>query len=197
MGVSVPEQRKIARSYHKESSAEDILKLLKDTAHECRLTALFILIHKYERAASEEEKTRWYELYMDNLEYVNNWDLVDSSAYKIVGRQLLKASRQPLYNLLRSSHLWSERVAVIATYEFIKHCDYEDTLRITGKLMNHTHDLIHKACGWMLREIGKRDFNIEYEFLKENYRLMPRVMLRYAIEKFPYELRKEFLLGRV
>jgi 3-methyladenine DNA glycosylase AlkD len=128
---------------------------------------------------------------------VNNWDLVDASAYKIMGDFLLNRDRGILYELTRSNDLWKQRIAMIATFQFIRHKQYEDTLKIAEILLHHKHDLIHKAVGWMLREMGKRDFATEERFLRRFYKEMPRTMLRYAIEKFPEELRQDFLKGRI
>ena len=137
------------------------------------------------------------DLYIRNLQYVNNWDLVDSSAYKILGAYLFDKDRSILYRLARSDHLWSQRVAIIATLFFIRKNQFSDTLNIAENLLNHEHDLIHKAVGWMLREVGKRDFQTEFEFLKQHYKKMPRIMLRYAIERFDPELRQQFLNGSI
>ncbi|MCR3921235.1 MAG: DNA alkylation repair protein, partial [Firmicutes bacterium] len=134
-------------------------------------------------------------LYLRNTAYVNNWDLVDSSADKILGAYLMNKEKDTLYMLARSDNLWEQRIAIIATFHFIKNGFFSDTLKLAEILMTHPHDLIHKAVGWMLREVGKRDFQLEYDFLLEYYQRMPRTMLRYAIEKFPPELRQQFLKG--
>lgn len=134
---------------------------------------------------------------MDNLEHVNNWDLVDTSADKILGAYLFDKNRSILYELAKTNHLWSQRIAIIATLYFIRHNQFSDTLEIAKILLNHHHDLIHKAVGWMLREVGNRDFETEFEFLKAHYKQMPRTMLRYAIEKFEPELRQKFLTGSI
>ena len=145
----------------------------------------------------EIRKRRYYETYMAHLEYINHWDLVDTSAMHIPGAYLFDRAREPLYELAGSDHLWSRRVAIISTYYFIKRDDFEDTLALAEILLHDPHDLMHKAVGWMLREVGKRDRAVEEEFLARTYREMPRTMLRYAIEKFPEELRQAFLKGRV
>ncbi|NLB34609.1 MAG: DNA alkylation repair protein [Elusimicrobia bacterium] len=197
LGVRVPDQRKIARKYYMDASKKDILGLLRDPYHDFRHAGLLILILKYEKATSDSDRNFLYNLYVENLDYVDNWNLVDTSAYKIVGEHLLKRDRTFLYQLAESGHLWRERVAIVATYRFIKDGDFSDSLKITEIFLSHPHDLIHKACGWMLREVGKKDFNVEYDFLMKYYNRMPRVMLRYAIEKFPPALREDFIKGRV
>jgi 3-methyladenine DNA glycosylase AlkD len=194
-GVTVPNQRKIARKYHHLLSIDQIKPLICDPVHECRLTALFICIAKFEQAKTETVREQVVRLYLDHLQYINNWDLVDSSAYKILGVYLFDRERQLLYELAETGELWKQRVAIISTLHFIRNSDFSDTLDLALMLIDHPHDLIHKAIGWMLREIGKRDFEIEYEFLQHNYRKMPRTMLRYAIEKFEPDLRKQFLNG--
>jgi 3-methyladenine DNA glycosylase AlkD len=195
LGVTVPLQRKIAHTHYCEISLSDLGELLRDQFHECRLTALFILVLKYENAALAEEKKLLADYYLGNIDYVNNWDLVDSSAYKILGPFLENRDRGLLYELARSGHLWRQRIAIISTMHFIRAGDFADTLKLAEMLLKHEHDLIHKAVGWMLREVGKRDFDAEYQFLKCHYQTMPRTALRYAIEKFDPALRKQFLSG--
>lgn len=197
IGVSVPDQRKIARSYFQAFSLSELEKLIRDPLHECRLTAIFILILKFEKAETEPEREALVKIYLDNLMWINNWDLVDSSAYKILGPHLFRKDRSALYDLAASGELWKQRVAVITTLFFIRNKDYADILNLARLLLRHEHDLMHKAIGWMLREVGNRDFDLEYNFLKQHYRVMPRTMLRYAIEKFDEELRQKFLKGLV
>ncbi len=197
LGVQVPLQRKIARKHFKDISLDETEKLLQDPVHECRLTALFILCLRYEKARGEEDKAELVNLYLRNLSYVNNWDLVDSSAYKILGPYLMDKKKDMLYELAASGELWQERIAVIATMHFIKNGRFTETLKLAEQFLGHKHDLMHKAVGWMLREVGKQNFNVEYEFLLKHYRIMPRTMLRYAIEKFDAELRKKFLHGTI
>ena len=138
-----------------------------------------------------------FDNYLSMRRFVNNWDLVDSSAHKIVGPQLVGRDRSLLYDLAASDDLWDRRIAIMSTYHFIREGDFEDTLRIAELLLDDDEDLIHKAVGWMLREVGNRERNIEEEFLREHYMNMPRTMLRYAIEKFPEQRRKAYLDGRV
>lgn len=197
LGIKVPDQRKVAKKYYRNISLEGVQILLRSPIHEYRLTALLILVYKFEKAKLDEDKDAIVDLYINNLEYVNNWDLVDASAYKILGAYLEERDRSILYRLARSNHLWSQRVAIIATLWFIRKNQFSDTLNIAEILLNHEHDLIHKAVGWMLREVGKKDFETEFEFLKMHYKQMPRTMLRYAIEKFEPELRQQFLKGLV
>lgn len=195
LGVTVPLQRKIARNHYRKIGLSDLGHLLRDEFHECRLTALFILVLKYEKAAGAEEKQLLADYYLGNIDYVNNWDLVDSTAYKILGPHLEKRDRSLLYELAGSGYLWRQRVAIISTLHFIRAGDFADTLKLAEILLNHEHDLIHKAVGWMLREVGNREFDAEYKFLERHYKAMPRTALRYAIEKFDPALRKQFLTG--
>jgi 3-methyladenine DNA glycosylase AlkD len=197
IGVKVPYQRKVARKFYKNVTLEDIETLLREPVHEYRLTAIFLLVLKYEKARSEEEKKSIVDLYLNNCSYVNNWDLVDASAEYILGPYLLERDREILYRFARSGHLWQQRIAVMTTHYFIRNGQFEDTFNIASILLKHEHDLIHKAVGWMLREVGKRDFEAAFNFLKEHYREMPRTMLRYAIEKYDEELRQKFLKGQV
>lgn len=195
VGLSVPQSRVIAEKY-KSLPFFDIKQLLKSKIHEQRLISLFILIYQFQKG-TEEEKKNIYEFYLEHASYVNNWDLVDTSADKIVGGYLMNKDRSILKKLAKSQNLWERRIAMIATYWFIKQNKFDDVLTIAEILVNDKHDLIQKAVGWMLREIGKRDQQVEENFLKTYYKIMPRTMLRYAIEKFPQTLRKEYLEGRV
>lgn len=195
IGVKVPIQRKVARKYFKTLSLEEVEVLLRGPIHEYRLTALIILVNKFEKAKTAQERKNIKEFYLKNISYVNNWDLVDSSADKILGAYLFDKEKDILYEFAKSDNLWENRAAIISTYYFIKNEVFEDTLKLAKILLNHEHDLIHKAVGWMLREVGNRNLEIEYNFLKEHYKKMPRTMLRYAIEKFEPELRNKFLRG--
>lgn len=197
IGVAVPKQRAIARRHYRDIGLEDLTSLLRDSAHESRLTALFMLVYKFEKAKTDSQRKDLAGLYLENLDYINNWDLVDSSADKILGAYLSTRNKDVLYEFARQGHLWKQRIAIITTLYFIRQGAYEDTIKIAKILLYHEHDLIHKAVGWMLREVGKRDFDVEYNFLREHYTDMPRTMLRYAIEKSPPELRKKFLLGQI
>jgi len=197
IGVTVPNQRKVAKKYFGLIQLNEVENLLHETFHEYRLTALFILVNKYDKAISDNEKKAIVDLYLNNITYINNWDLVDSSADKILGPYLLDKRKDILYEFANSNDLWQQRIAIITTYYFIKHNRFDDTLTISAILLNHKHDLIHKAVGWMLREIGNRDFDVELNFLKNHYKKMPRTMLRYAIEKFEEGLRQQFLKGGI
>lgn len=197
LGVVVPDQRKVARKYYKAASIKDIEELLNEPYHEYRLTALFMMVYKFEKAKDKKEKEEIVNTYLKNIEAVNNWDLVDSSAPQILGPFLCDKNRGILYEMAQTPDLWKQRIAIMSTFYFIKQGEYDDALKISEILLNHKHDLIHKAVGWMLREIGNRDFEVEYNFLKENYKAMPRTMLRYAIEKFEPDLRQKFLKGLI
>jgi 3-methyladenine DNA glycosylase AlkD len=191
LGIPVPEQRKIAKRYV-DLSLEDLHELLNSKVHEHRFTALVILISKY-RKAEESGKKEIFDFYLRNTENVNNWDLVDLSAPRIVGDYLINRERSILYKLAKSDSLWERRISILSTFTFIYNNDFEDALNISELLLHDEHDLIHKAVGWALREIGKRDQNVEERFLAKHCLHMPRTMLRYAIEKFDEEKRKRYL----
>jgi 3-methyladenine DNA glycosylase AlkD len=192
LGIVVPEQRKIVKKYYQLIKIEELEKLLKSKFHEARLTALLMLVEKFGQA-EKKVKNQIYKLYLKNTKYINNWDLVDLSAPRIVGGYLLSKDRKILYQLAKSKSLWEKRIAVLATFMFIRNNQFEDSIKISRILLNDSHDLIHKAVGWMLREVGKRDLKIEEKFLQKYYCSMPRTMLRYAIEKFPERKRKDYL----
>ena len=191
LGIKVPSQRQIAQKY-KNLQLKEIKNLLNSKIHEYRLTALLLLIEKYKKAG-EKEKKKIFNFYLSNTKKINNWDLVDLSAYKIIGDYLLNKPRDILYKLAKSKNLWERRIAIIAAFTFIKNNDFKDCLKISKILLNDEHDLIHKAVGWMLREVGKRDQKVEEKFLNKYYKKMPRVMLRYSIEKFSVKKRKKYL----
>ncbi len=180
--VPVPIQRKIAKKYFKTIKQKELLKLLHSPWHEERLTALIILTYQFEKA-DEEERERIFNFYLKKTKYINNWDLVDCSAYKIVGVFLLKRNKNILYQLAQSKSLWERRIAVVATLEFIRQGEFTPTMKIAKMLLNDDHDLIHKAVGWMIREVGKREEKVLTNFLEKHSTQMPRTMLRYAIEK--------------
>jgi len=197
IGVSVPNQRKVSLIYFKETTLEDIQNLLNSEVHEHRLTALFILVKKYQKANKFEDREKMAKLYLNNIDRVNGWDLVDSSAHFIVGPYVHETEKFLILDkLAESNHLWKQRVSIIATYFLIRQRNFEHTIRISEKLVNHKHDLIHKAVGWMLREIGNRSLKDELPFLDKYASQMPRTMLRYAIEKFEPELRANYLTMR-
>ena len=195
IGVRVPVLRKLIKDYL-DLPIEEIKLLLQSAIHEERLFALLLLV-RISSKADEAEKKSIYELYLKSTAYINNWDLVDTSAEHIVGRYLKDKNRTPLYRLAKSTDLWERRIAIMATFHFIKHHDFADTLQIAKILLSDRHDLIHKAVGWMLREIGNRDLSAEENFLQKHYEKMPRTMLRYAIEKFPEAKRQRYLKGEI
>jgi len=194
LGVQVPDLRKIVRKYD-NIPLDDILQLLMSKIHEERLIALFTMV-EMARRTDVYGKEVLFKTYLENIQYINNWDLVDLSAEKIVGSYLFERPKDILYSLAASENLWKRRIAVMATFDFIKKGFYQETLKIAKILLNDPHDLIHKAVGWMLREIGKRCSRAVLEkFLNDNYKQMPRTMLRYAIEKLPEDLRLQYLNG--
>jgi 3-methyladenine DNA glycosylase AlkD len=193
IGVMVPNIRKVAKEFQDAPIAE-IVKLLRSSVHEERLLALLMLVNGFAKG-DDAVKKKIFGLYLKNTRFINNWDLVDLSAPNIVGAYLSDKKRKPLYDLARSRDLWKRRIAILATFAFIKQNDHADALGIAKILLHDTHDLIHKAVGWMLREMGKRDLPAEERFLKQHYRTMPRTMLRYAIERFPEVKRMKYLKG--
>ncbi len=195
VGIKVPPLRILSKKY-KEISFDETLQLLASEIHEERLLSLFILIQKFEKA-DDREKNRIYKYYLKNKRFINNWDLIDLSAPKIVGEFLLDKDRSILYKLAKSKNIWDKRIAILSTFRFIKENQFEDALNICEILLNDNHDLIHKAVGWMLREIGKRNLKTEEKFLLNRYKKMPRTMLRYAIEKFTETKRQAYLKSKV
>src|SRR4029450_7207825 len=193
-GIRVPVIRKLAKEYQGLTLAES-QKLICSSYHEDRLLALLILVRTYERG-DNAVKRKVYNLYLKNARFINNWDLVDVSAPQIVGGFLWDKDRDALCGLAQSSNLWQRRVAIMATFHFIRRGDFTDTLKMAVMLLPDREDLIHKAVGWMLREVGKRDRQAEERFLNEHCGRMPRVMLRYAIEKFPEAKRRQYLRGK-
>lgn len=195
IGIVVPNQRIVAKEY-KDLPLPEIQKLLNSKIHEYRLTALLILTYKFPKA-DEQTKQEIVKLYLHNTQNINNWDLVDLSALYILGKYFSNHSgREILYKLSLSKNLWERRIAILSTFEFIRNKQYIDSLKLAELLVHDKHDLMHKAVGWMLREIGKRDLKTEENFLKEHYQTMPRTMLRYAIEKFPEPKRQFYLLKK-
>jgi 3-methyladenine DNA glycosylase AlkD len=195
LGIRVPVLRKLVKKYRGISIAE-VYKLLHSKFHEERLLAILMLVQLFKTADDDEQK-QIYDLYLRNTEFINNWDIVDISAGNIVGAYLYEKDRIPLYHLVKSENLWERRISIIATFYFIRKNDFEETLKISKILLHDKEDLIQKAVGWMLREVGKKVIEIEEEFLEEHYKKMPRTMLRYAIEKFPEARRKMYLRGEV
>ncbi len=193
LGIPVPELRKLSRVY-RDIPLETTKTLLESPIHEERMLALLILVLKYANGDAGAQK-RIYTLYLNNTKFINNWDLVDLSAHYIVGPFLMDKSKKPLYRLAASRSLWERRIAIMATFHYIRQNFYSVTLKIAEILISDKEDLIHKAVGWMLHEVGKRDLQTEEEFLKPRYKNMPRTMLRYAIEKFSTTKRQRYLKG--
>ena len=195
IGVQVPAARKVARRYA-AIPLRQVRSLLRSSVHEERLLALLILVQKFGKADPGGQR-EIYAFYLEHVAHINNWDLVDLSADMIVGAYLLPRKRGVLRRLARSKDLWERRISIIATFHFIRRGEFEDTLAIAELLLHDDHDLIHKAVGWMLREVGNRDREAEERFLKRHYRGMPRTMLRYAIERFPEAKRLAYLRGEM
>ena len=195
LGIRVPVVRRCVTDFRDVDPAE-VLKLLKSRWHEARLLALLLLVDRYRRG-TDKDRRAVYRAYLANTAYVNNWDLVDLTAHHIVGAYLFGRSRMPLYRLARSGDLWERRISIVSTFYFIRYNDYADSLGLAEVLLNDGHDLIHKAVGWVLREVGKSDLRQEETFLAKHYRKMPRTMLRYAIERFPENRRQAYLKGKI
>jgi 3-methyladenine DNA glycosylase AlkD len=192
IGVMVPQSRKVAKKFSQLQLLE-VKMLLYSRIHEERLVALLILVWRYSSVlSSREEKEEIVKFYLDNIKQVNNWDLVDLSAPNILGAHLIDRDRRLLYGLARSENVWERRIAILATCHFIRYGDFSDTLKIAEMLLQDRHDLIHKAAGWMLREVGKRDVASEEAFLEKHRSVMPRTMLRYAIERLPESKRRRY-----
>lgn len=194
IGLTVPQSRKIAIKY-KHFYLKEVEQLLSSKIHEYRLIALLLLVHNYKN--NEEKRKEIYNFYLKNTKNINNWDLVDLSSHKIVGHFLSDKDKSILYKLAKSKNIWERRIAIISTANFIQQGRFTDTLEISKMLLHDKHDLIHKAVGWMLREVGKKDKAVLENFLKRHYKSMPRTMLRYAIEKFPEKERKKYLKGEI
>lgn len=194
IGIKVPILRQIAKKYWQNINFNQLIELLQNPIHEYRMVALFIMILQFTKSEQKEQELI-VETYLNNTQYINNWDLVDLSAPKIIGAYLLKqpAKRTLLYQLAKTDKLWKKRIAMLSCYTFIKQNEFSDALKIAEILLNDEHDLIHKAVGWMLREIGKIDLTTEENFLKKHAQHMPRTMLRYAIEKFEENKRQFYL----
>ncbi len=196
LGITVPQIRIVAKQC-KDLSLKEIEKLLQSTIHEERLLALIILVNQFKKADEDKQK-QIFDLYLSNTKYINNWDLVDVSAEYIIGGYLINRSKTILKKLALSTSIWERRIAIIATFQFIKQKQHEHTFIIAKILLKDDHNLIHKAVGWMLREVGKRISEaIEETFLQQHYQQMPRTMLRYAIERFEEKKRKKYLNGSI
>lgn len=193
IGITVPDSRKLAKKYS-SLSLKEVNTLLKSKVHEERLIGLLILIQIYNSSIKKEEIV---DFYLNNTSSINNWDLVDLSADKILGDYLFDKNKKELYLLAKSKNLWERRISIVSTYYFIKNGRFQETLDIAEILLKDKEDLIQKATGWMLREIGKRDIQALESFLLKNYKAMPRTMLRYSIERFPEHKRKDYLNGKI
>ena len=195
LGITVPKQRQIAERF-KDIGLNEIQELLNSQIHEKRLIALLILVERFKKS-DEKGKKEIFEFYLNNTKRINNWDLVDLSAPNIVGAFLLDKNRDTLHKLAISENLWEKRISIISTFAFIRNNEVEDTLNISKSLLGDKHDLIHKAVGWALREVGKKNQEALEDFLRKHYKIMPRTMLRYSIEKFPEEKRQKYIKGKI
>lgn len=202
LGIVMPKLRGLVKEYWKDLKITEIEKLLKSGFHEERMIALLLLVKKFETGEEQDPSTgsissgqgKIFKLYLKNMKFINNWDLVDLTAPNIVGEYLKDKDRKVLYKLAKSKNLWEKRISILATFQFIKNKDPKDTLKISEMLLQDDQDLIHKAVGWMLREVGKKcGEGIEEKFLQKHVKKMPRTMLRYAIERFPEKKRQFYL----
>ncbi|MFP7656676.1 DNA alkylation repair protein [Chryseobacterium proteolyticum] len=198
LGVKVPDQRIVAKEYYSKISLKELSVLLASGFHEYRLTALFMLISKFEKTKVAEEKKEIVDFYLNHLPYINNWDLVDSSCYKILGRYAFENQQEHLLrDLSHSDEMWHKRIAVVGTMHYIKKGFFHLTKEFVTTNLSHTHDLMHKANGWLLREMGNKNEGELVAYLNKYYKEMPRTCLRYAIEKLNEELRQDYLKGRI
>ena len=197
LGVPAPVLRKIAKNYFKTLTLQDLNNAIQNKYHEVRSCTLMVLILQYQHTNNTETKKQIFDFYLSNINYINNWDLVDISASNIIGNYLFhhnqKSSQEIIQKLANTEHLWSQRIAIVSTHYFIKQKQYNITLNLSEKFCRHKHDLIHKATGWMLREIGKQDKKVLVEFLNKNIKIMPRITLSYAIEKFDKKEKENFI----
>jgi 3-methyladenine DNA glycosylase AlkD len=191
LGITVPTQRNVAKNYY-ELSLKEIKELLKSNIHEYRFTALVILVHQFKQG-DENKRKKIYEFYIKNAKRINNWDLVDTSAPKIVGQYLVDKDKSNLYKLCTSKNLWEKRIAMLATYAFIQNKEFDDIIKLSKIYLNEKHDLMHKAVGWMLREAGKKDEKVLTNFLEKYSKVMPRTMLRYSIERLTKKQKEKYM----
>lgn len=194
-GVTTPEIKAVIQDFTFTLSLEEIENILSSELHEARMAALIMLVNRYQKRADEREKIA--NIYLNNTKHINNWDLVDISAAKILGVHCFPNESSKLYKLSKSSDLWEQRIAIVSTHHFIQNDSFDPTLHICKSFLNHPHDLIHKACGWMLREIGKRSQKELVNWLDIHYKDMPRTMLRYSIERFDEDMRLSYLNGKI
>ncbi|MBW8522014.1 DNA alkylation repair protein [Chryseobacterium chendengshani] len=198
IGVVVPEQRKVAKEYFSKIDLGELSELLSSEIHEHRLTALFMLILKFEKSKDQTVNDEIVEFYLNHIQYVNNWDLVDTSCYKILGRYAFENQNENLLRKLTDSeNMWHKRIAVVGTMYYVKNGFFELTKEFVTHNLHHPHDLMHKANGWLLREMGNKNETELISFLNQYYKVMPRTCLRYAIEKLDESLRQDYLKGRI
>ena len=199
IGVVVPDSRKLVKEYWQKAELSDVQEILKSEFHEMRLVALLILVNKFEKSKDKTEQKKLVDFYLKNTKYINNWDLVDLSCYKLLGRYCFENQKDDiLRELSNSDNMWEKRIAIVATMHHIKKGkSFDLTQELVLNNLNHPHDLMHKANGWLLREIGNKDEEVLLDFLKIYYQNMPRTTLRYAIEKLDEDLRQDFLKGRI
>ena len=199
IGVVVPDSRKLVKEYWQKAELSDVQEILKSEFHEMRLVALLILVNKFEKSKDKTEQKKLVDFYLKNTKYINNWDLVDLSCYKLLGRYCFENQKDNiLRKLSNSDNMWEKRIAIVATMHHIKKGkSFDLTQELVLNNLNHPHDLMHKANGWLLREIGNKDEEVLLDFLKIHYQNMPRTTLRYAIEKLDEDLRQDFLKGRI
>ena len=199
IGVVVPDSRKLVKEYWQKAELSDVQEILKSEFHEMRLVALSILVNKFEKSKDKTEQKKLVDFYLKNTKYINNWDLVDLSCYKLLGRYCFENQKDDiLRELSNSDNMWEKRIAIVATMHHIKKGkSFDLTQELVLNNLNHPHDLMHKANGWLLREIGNKDEEVLLDFLKIYYQNMPRTTLRYAIEKLDEDLRQDFLKGRI
>jgi 3-methyladenine DNA glycosylase AlkD len=196
LGIKVPDIRKVVKKYYFDISFDEIKYFLYSKYHEYRMLGVLVLTYQY-KSKKITNKDAIYDFYIQHISQVNNWDLVDVTCPHVVGRHLLNKDRTILYNLANSNDLWEKRIAIVSTFAFINAHQFEDTLKIADILLNDTHDLIHKAVGWAIRNVGIKDKDAMKEFLNPRYKTMPRTMLRYAIEKMPEDIRQMYLKGLI
>jgi 3-methyladenine DNA glycosylase AlkD len=198
LGVKVPDQRVVAKAYYSKISLKELSELLSSKFHEHRLTALFILVNKFEKTKDSKEKEEIVKFYLDHLQFINNWDLVDSSCYKILGCYAFENKKEKiLIGLSDSDEMWHKRMAVVGTMHYVKKGSFDLTKEFVTNNLKHEHDLMHKANGWLLREMGNKNEEELIRYLDQYYKEMPRTCLRYAIEKLDEEIRQDYLKGRI
>lgn len=198
IGVVVPDSRKLVKEYWQKAELSDVQEILKSEFHEMRLVALLILVNKFEKSKDVKEQKKFVDFYLKNTKYINNWDLVDLSCYKLLGRYCFENQQDDvLRKLSDSENMWEKRIAVVGTMYYVKRSKFDLTKELALNNLQHPHDLMHKANGWLLREIGNKDEEVLLDFLKIHYKNMPRTCLRYSIEKLDEDLRQDFLKGRI